>query len=329
MAFTTTPDILEKKVPTQQDKERRPVLVLAGPTAVGKTDLSIKLAKHLNGEIVSADSMQVYRGMDIGTAKISKEEMDGVVHHLIDIQDVKSRYNVVDFYHDAMACLHDICHRGKLPIVVGGTGFYLRALLKGPPPGPPSKPDLRERLEEQLDRIGTQAMYDSLFDIDPVYASTISTNDKQKIIRALEIISLTGGTVSSLPQEKDPDEDVYDFKCYFLTRPRPELYERIEKRCEKMLEKGFIEELEKLDKMGIRENSSAKEAIGYRQGLEFLDSKRSLEDFMFFKQNFVTSSKKYVKRQFTWFKKEKEFTWLDLSAEKEDTIIEKIVKAVL
>jgi tRNA dimethylallyltransferase len=236
---------------------------------------------------------------------------------------------VVDFYNDAMACLHDITHRGKLPIVVGGTGFYLRALLKGPPPGPPSKPDLRERLEEQLDRVGTQAMFDSLFDLDPVYASTISNNDKQKIIRALEIISLTGTAVSSLPQEKDPEEDVYDFKCYFLTRPRDELYKRIEKRCEKMLESGFIEELERLDKLGIRENSSAKEAIGYRQGLEYLDSKRTLEDFLFFKQSFVASSKKYVKRQFTWFKKEPQFEWLDLSADTEDKIIEKIVKAVL
>jgi len=329
MVSLTTPDVLLKKTFLEPAAPKKKVVVLAGPTAVGKTDFSLKLAEALNGEIVSADSMQVYRGMDIGTAKATLAERTRIPHHLIDIIDVKQRFNVVDFYHEAMACLQDITRRGKLPIVVGGTGFYIRALLKGPPPGPPSKPELREKLEEQLDRMGVQAMYDCLYDLDPTYASTISTNDKQKILRALEIISVTGINVSSLPQSKDPEEDIFDFYCYFLYRPKEEIHQRIEKRCEKMFEMGFMDELERLDRSGIRENSSAREAIGYRQGLEFLDSKRTLDDFRFFKEKFLTASRQYVKRQFTWFKKEPDFMWFDLSSAPEEAFIGQILKAIL
>lgn len=327
--ITAPPDVELKKIASLKDKKRFKVIVLAGPTAVGKTAFSIKLAHALKGEIVSADSMQVYRGMDIGTAKVTPEEMSHIPHHLIDILEVRTKYNVVDFYHDAMAALSDICRRGKIPIVVGGTGFYIRALIKGPPPGPPSQPEIRERLEEQLDRIGVQAMYDALYDIDPTYASTISSNDKQKILRALEIISVTGLNVSSLPLAKDPDEDIFDFHCYFLTRSKQELHKRVELRCDKMLEAGFMQEVERLTQGGILENSSAKEAIGYRQAIEFLESKRSLEDFRFFKEKFIIASRQYIKRQFTWFKKEADFKWIDLDAHSDDELIESILKAIL
>jgi tRNA dimethylallyltransferase len=329
MTLSTPPDVELRKIKNHDHQVRKKVVVLSGPTGVGKTAFSIKLAKAINGEIVSADSMQVYRHMDIGTAKASKSELNEVPHHLIDILDVKQKYNVVDFYHDAMAALLDISHRGKVPIVVGGTGFYIRSLLQGPPPGPPSKPELREKLEEQLDRVGVQAMYDSLYDLDPTYASTISINDKQKILRALEIIAVTGINVSNLPQAKDPDEDVFDFLCFFLHRPKEELHKRVELRCEKMLEEGFLKEVESLIEEGLLENSSAKEAIGYRQGIEFLDSKRTLEDFRFFKEKFIVASRKYIKRQFTWFRKEPEFSWIDLATAKEDKLIEEILKAVL
>jgi tRNA dimethylallyltransferase len=329
MASSTTPDVEFRKIQKNHDIIRKKVVILSGPTGVGKTAFSIKLAKALNGEIISADSMQVYKGMDIGTAKASHSELKEVPHHLIDILDVKQKYNVVDFYHDAMAALSDICHKGKVPIVVGGTGFYIRALLKGPPPGPPSKPELRAKLEEQLDRIGVESMYDSLYDLDPTYASTISNNDKQKILRALEIIAVTGLNVSSLPLQKEPEEDVYDFLCYFLYRPKPELHQRVQIRSESMLDAGFMEEIERLVKGGLLENSSAKEAIGYRQGIEYLDSPRSLEDYRHFKEKFIIASKKYIKRQFTWFKKEPEFSWIDLSAVSEDELISQILKAVL
>jgi tRNA dimethylallyltransferase len=329
MTLFSTPDIKPKFEIKKPPQKRHKVIVLSGPTGVGKTALSLDLAQAVNGEIVSADSMQVYKGMDIGTAKATLEERMKVPHHLIDILDVTQKYNVVDFYHDATAALIDISHRGKVPIVVGGTGFYIRALLKGPPPGPPSKPELREKLEEQLDRVGVQAMYDSLYDIDPTYATTISSNDKQKILRALEIIAVTGLNVSSLPQQKDVDEDVFDFHCFFLHRPKEELHKRVEIRCEKMLEQGFIEEVEKLVQNGLLENSSAKEAIGYRQAIEFLDSRRTLEDFRFFKEKFIVASRKYIKRQFTWFKKEPEFEWVDLSIVPEAQLIDRIKKAVL
>lgn len=329
MTISSTPELKPQFEIIQPPLKRHKVVVLSGPTGVGKTSLSLELASAINGEIVSADSMQVYKGMDIGTAKATLQERMQVAHHLIDILDVSQKYNVVDFYHDAMAALSDICHRGKVPIVVGGTGFYIRALLKGPPPGPPSKPELREKLEEQLDRVGVQAMYDSLYDIDPTYALTISTNDKQKILRALEIIAVTGLNVSSLPQQKDADEDIFDFYCYFLHRPKDELHKRIELRCEAMLESGFIEEVEGLIQKGLLENSSAKEAIGYRQAIEFLDSRRTLEDFRFFKEKFIIASRKYIKRQFTWFKKEPEFEWVDLSLIDNQEFIERIKKAVL
>lgn len=329
MTVSSPPDVQLQKIPVKSDQKRHRVVILAGPTGVGKTAFSLELAKAINGEIVSADSMQVYKGMDIGTAKATLEEQKQVPHHLIDILDVRQKYNVVDFYHDAMAALSDITHRGKVPIVVGGTGFYIRALMKGPPPGPPSKPELREKLEEQLDRIGVKAMYDSLYDVDPTYASTISTNDKQKILRALEIIAVTGLNVSSLPTQKDADEDVFDFCCYFLHRPKPELHQRVELRCEKMLEEGFIEEVERLVKTGLLDNSSAKEAIGYRQAIDFLESKRTLEDYRFFKEKFIIASRKYIKRQFTWFKKEPEFEWVDLSSINTTDLILKITKAIL
>lgn len=329
MTLASTPIVKPVYDIKEPPQKKYKVVVLSGPTGVGKTALSLDLANAINGEIVSADSMQVYKGMDIGTAKATLEERMRVPHHLIDILDVEQKYNVVDFYHDAMAALSDICHRGKVPIVVGGTGFYIRALLKGPPPGPPSKPELREKLEEQLDRIGVQAMYDSLYDVDPTYAATISSNDKQKILRALEIIAVTGLNVSSLPQQKDADEDVFDFFCYFIHRPKPELHQRVELRCEKMLEEGFLEEVEKLIKKGLLDNSSAKEAIGYRQAIEFLDSRRSLEDFRYFKEKFIVASRKYIKRQFTWFKKEPEFQWVDLSQTSEQQLIQQIKKAVL
>jgi tRNA dimethylallyltransferase len=329
MLFSTTPSVEVQKNLLKSDFIKKKVVVLAGPTGVGKTEFSLKLAHALNGEIVSCDSMQVYKGMDIGTAKATLAQRLEVPHHLIDILDVTQQYNVVDFYNDAMACLADITHRGKVPIVVGGTGFYIRALLKGPPAGPPSKPELRAKLEEQLDRIGVQGMYDSLYDVDPVYASTISVKDKQKILRALEIIAVTGVNVSGLPRQKEVDEDVFSFLCYFLHRPKQELHQRVEARCEHMLEQKFLEEVKELMAQGILQNSSAKEAIGYRQGIEFLESKRTLEDFRYFKQKFMIASKKYIKRQFTWFKKEPDFEWVDLSLLGQEVLISQIVKAVL
>lgn len=302
----------ERQLTEQLQKPKKRVVVLAGPTAVGKSSLALSLAKVCHGEIISADSMQVYRGMDIGTAKPSKDERQEIPHHLIDVCDVSDSFNVVDFYYEARHCCQVALGRESIPLVVGGSGFYLHSLLYGPPSGPPSVPELRQILEEECDRLGSEALYERLKRLDPQYANTISKNDKQKIVRALEIVTLTGKKVSKLSWKSRCKPQNYDFRCWFLFRPRESLYKRIDQRCEEMVTAGFLDEVKALDKQGLRTNSSAAQAIGYRQALEFLDSRQTKEDYRHFMDAFKQASRNYAKRQFTWFKKEPLFRWLDL-----------------
>jgi len=290
---------------------RKKVIVLSGPTATGKTDLSLEIADILGGEIISADSMQVYREMNIGTAKVTLEEQKRVPHHLIDIRNVNESFNVAEFYTEAHKALKDILMRGKVPIVVGGTGFYLHAFLYGPPPGPTSSPEVRQYLEEQIKERGVEALYQKLSEIDPDYAKQISKNDRHKIVRALEIITITKKKVSDFPKPEKTSEH-YDFRCWFIYYPKEILYPRIEMRCDAMIQSGFIEEVRHLEKKGLRENNSASQAIGYRQCLEYLDTEQTDEDFEEFIWNFKRASRQYAKRQFTWFRKEKDFRWLNL-----------------
>ena len=180
----------QKQLTSQLQKPKKKVLVITGPTAVGKSMLALPLAEMMRGEIVSADSMQVYRGMDIGTAKPTKEERARVPHHLIDIRNLNENFNVVDFYYEARHCCQTILARETLPIIVGGSGFYLHSLIYGPPCGPPSVPELRKALEEELQQLGPDRLYERLLQLDTQYAHTITKNDKQKIIRALEIVTL-------------------------------------------------------------------------------------------------------------------------------------------
>ena len=292
-------------------ESRRKVIVLAGPTATGKTDLSLKIAEILDGEIISADSMQVYREMDIGTAKVSLEEQKRVAHHLINIRNIDESFNVAEFYDEAHKALEDILRRRKVPIVVGGTGFYLHAFLYGPPQGPSSSPEIRQLLEEQANKRGIEVLYQKLSEIDPQYARQISQNDRHKIIRALEIISITKEKVSDIPKlEKDSEH--YDFRCWFIYYPKQILYPRIEMRCDAMIQQGFIEEVTRLDRKGLRKNASASQAIGYRQCLQYLETDRSDEHFEEFVWNLKKACRQYAKRQLTWFRKEKDFRWLNL-----------------
>ncbi|MFQ5730302.1 MAG: tRNA (adenosine(37)-N6)-dimethylallyltransferase MiaA [Waddliaceae bacterium] len=288
------------------------VIVLAGPTACGKTDFSLELAKEIQGEIVSADSMQVYFGMDIGTAKAPLEARKQVPHYLIDIRNITDSFNVVDFYYEARQCCQEIHRRGAIPIVVGGSGFYLHSLLYGPPSGPPSVPELRKSLEEEMEKCGTEALFERLRKLDPQYASTITKNDKQKIIRALEIMTLSGQQVSKLSWKGRKKPQNFDFRCWFLYRPKEKLYSRIEKRCEEMMAQGFLEEVRKLKEEGLEENPSASQAIGYRQALEFLKTEKDSADYCHFLETFKQASRKFAKRQFTWFRREPLFRWLDL-----------------
>lgn len=284
----------------------------------------MSLAELNRGEIISADSMQVYRGMDIGTAKVTKEERERVPHHLIDIRDINDSFNVVDFYYEARHCCQIVLGHENIPLIVGGSGFYLHSLLYGPPSGPPSVPELRKSLEDEADRLGSEFLYEKLQQLDPQYAATITKHDKQKIVRAMEIITLTGKKVSKLSWKGRRKPQNYDFRCWFLHRPKEILYHRIDKRCDQMIKEGFMEEVIQLDKHGLRQNSSAMQAIGYRQALEFLDSKQSKEDYKRFVETFKQASRKYAKRQFTWFRQEPLFRWLDLDMHDPEVAMEMI-----
>lgn len=314
---------LKKK--EDQSTKKKKVIVIAGPTGVGKTKMSIAIAKIIGGEIISADSMQIYKGMDIGTAKATAEERALVPHHLIDICHISDSFNVVEFYNRANCVCQDILLREKVPIVVGGSGFYIHSLLYGPPQGPPSIFEVRQELERQMEEMGPEVLYERLQMIDPDYAMTITENDRHKIVRALEIISITKRPVSELPKAETIQEQ-YDYRCWFLYFPKDSLYPRIELRCEEMLEKGFIEEVEKLEKEGLRENHSASQAIGYRQCLEFLKTSRTLADRERFISDFKKATRHYVKRQFTWFRKEPYFRFVDLSEIEPERAIEYILQ---
>jgi tRNA dimethylallyltransferase len=289
----------------------RRVIVLAGPTGVGKTPLSLTLAQALGGEVVSADSVQVYRGMDIGTAKATVQERAQVPHHLIDLVDVTQPFNVVDFFYEATRCLDMILARGRVPIVVGGSGFWIHALLYGPPSGPAPDPELRSQLNEALERLGIAACYERLQKGDPEYAATVSPNDRAKIIRGLEILTLTGRKVSDFAWRDREVSHQYQFHCWFLDCDRYTLYPRLNQRCEQMVANGLIEEVRRLDAEGLRTNPSAARAIGYRQTLEFLETEQSPDQFRDYLQKFQSAMRHYAKRQWTWFRREPLFEQLD------------------
>lgn len=293
---------------------RRKVIIIAGPTACGKTDLGISIAKAVGGEIISCDSMQLYRGADIGSAKPTPEQLREVPHHLINIRNIDEPFNVVDFYREAKEAYEKIVLRGGVPILVGGAGFYMQTFMCGPPQGPPSDQEVRRRLESDCDKFGPEMLYDKLSEIDPDYAQSITFQDRHKIIRALEIMTISGKKVTEIPKPslEDLPRNIH-FHCWFTYYPKPILYERIEERCDEMIEKGLIEEVINLREVGLLENPPAAKSIGYRQALEFLESAQTEEDWQEFVTSFKRFSRQYAKRQFTWFRKEALFRWLDLS----------------
>jgi tRNA dimethylallyltransferase len=313
----------EKILPRSKKKK---VIILSGPTAVGKTSLSLTIAKAIGGEIISADSMQVYRGMDIGTAKVSLEERRQIPHHLIDSRDLDESFNVVEFYQEACQAIKEVFSKGGVPIIVGGTGFYIHSLIYGPPNGPPSVPSLRNDLERQMEEKGADALYEQLKAADPTYAATITPRDRHKIIRALEIMAITHQQVSGLPSPSTENIDLYDFRCWFVYMPREILYPRIEQRCDLMIADGFIEEVLRLEKEGLSKNPVACQAIGYRQALEYLNSEKTPADWERFVTEFKQASRRYAKRQFTWFRREPLFRWLNLEKTGGETAAEMIIQ---
>ncbi len=302
-----------RKEPQEAPKRPKPkVLLIAGPTACGKSDFAMMFAKKMGGEIISGDSMQIYRGLDIGTAKPTKEEQLEISHHLIDACDVTESFTAFDFHKQASHIAKAIVERKNTPFVVGGSGFYLHTLIYGPPAGPPPNPEVRQRLESEMTELGAEKMYERLKELDPVYAQGITYNDKHKIVRALEIMTVTDKKVSDIPWKGRTTCSEFDFRCWFLHRPKEVLYQRIEKRCHKMIEAGFLDEVERMEGQGLRQNSAAAQAIGYRQALDYLSSARTPEDYNKFVYDFLLASRHYAKRQFTWFRREPLFRWLDV-----------------
>ncbi|MGX6441848.1 tRNA (adenosine(37)-N6)-dimethylallyltransferase MiaA [Neobacillus sp. K501] len=288
---------------------KQKLLVLIGPTAVGKTKLSIELAKQFNGEIISGDSMQIYRGMDIGTAKIKVEEMEGITHHLIDIKEPDESFSVADFQQLVRAKIAEISSRGKLPMIVGGTGLYIQSVIYDYQFSAVGADDaVRLQLEERAKAIGNEALHDELTKIDPESAAQIHPNNVRRVIRALEIYQSTGKIMSEYQKEQQLDL-LYDTALIGLTMERDHLYERINTRVELMLEEGLIEEVSRLHKHGLR-NCQSIQAIGYKEIYDYLDGKSTLTDAVeLLKQN----SRRYAKRQLTWFRNKMEVEWFDMT----------------
>ncbi len=306
------------------------VLLLSGPTSVGKTQIALFLAEKLNGEIISADSVQVYTGMDIGTAKVSLKDRMRIPHHLIDIRHIQESFNVIDFYYETKQLCKAILKRNKVPIIVGGTGFYFSVFLSGPPLGPASIPDLRLQLELEKEKYGLECLFQRLQELDPEYACNITSRDHHKIIRALEIIIITGKKVSEHKWERQQVANSNFSSCaWFIYEPKDLLFKKIEQRCHLMMEQGFLDEVRYLMTSGILCNSTAARAIGYKQWLSFLIEGEPKEEFNSYFEQFVRASKKYVKRQFTWFKKQPIFKWLNIHGLSLEEVAELISKDFL
>ena len=289
--------------------EKKPLIILTGPTAAGKTALSIALAKACNGEIISADSMQVYRHMDIGTAKIKPEEMQGVPHYLIDEYEPEDAFNVVEFQKRAKACIDDITARNKVPVIVGGTGFYIQSVLYDIQ-FEDAEEDLsyRHELEALAEAEGPQKLHQMLEQVDAEAARQIHYNNVKKVIRALEYHAQTGGKISEHNEEQRQNTSPYNFAYFVLTMDRQKLYTRIEKRIDQMLEEGLVDEVRGLMAKGYTKDMVSMQGIGYKEMLRYLDGEYSLEDAV---EKVKQESRRFAKRQLTWFRREKEVIWID------------------
>ncbi len=291
------------------------VIVVAGPTASGKTRLSIELAEKLNGEIVSADSMQIYKRMDIGTAKATKEETSRVPHHMLDVAEPGEDYSVARYVEDASRCCDDIIARGKIPVITGGTGLYIDSLLSGRNFAARQDSDdtLREDLLREFDEVGGEEMLRRLHEVDPERAEKLNAGDKRRIVRALEIYKLTGITATEHDRRTQALPKAYD-ACYFVLnfKDRADLYSRIDRRVDIMEQQGLFKEVEELLASGLPESCTAMQAIGYKEVVSALKGEISKKDALdLIKQ----SSRRYAKRQLTWFRKNKDACWIEFDKE--------------
>ena len=285
------------------------VIVICGPTASGKTALSIELAKRINGEVVSADSMQIYDEMSIGTAKPDEEEMQGIKHYLIGNVSPTNRYSVSDYKSDAMNAIEEIINKNKMPIVVGGTGLYVNSLIYGID-YPEVKTDLeyREELEKIAKKEGLKHLYEKAKQIDPEAAKNISENDKKRIIRILEIYKETGKTKTQLEIESRKNGVPYDYRVFAINMPREILYDRINRRVDIMIERGLIDEVKQLYEKYGEELRTAVQGIGYKEVIDYLNGVYSKEEMV---EKIKMETRRYAKRQLTWFRKIQDIIWID------------------
>jgi tRNA dimethylallyltransferase len=286
-----------------------PLLVIAGPTAVGKSQVALQVAAALGGEIVSADSVQVYRGLDIGTSKASLEERRLVPHHLLDIADPRENYTVADFQRDAREAVERIQARGRLPVLVGGTGLYIRALLRGFAFGETGEDEsLRLKLNEEAELHGPEVLHERLAAVDPAAAAKIHPRDLRRLLRALEVFTRSRRPIS-LQRLDTAGSSGYDVLMFVLNRPREQLYQRIEQRVETMLGEGLVEEVRGLLCGGVPAGCKAMQSLGYRQIVACLQGTMTLPAAV---ELIKRDTRRYAKRQLTWFRSEPEAFWIDL-----------------
>lgn len=303
------------------------LIILAGPTAVGKTDNSIRLAKAVNGEIISADSMQVYKRMDIGSAKIMSEEMQGIQHYLIDVLEPTEEFNIVRFQTMAKEAMAEIYGKGKIPILVGGTGFYIQSLLYDIEFKEEEEANiqLREELQRFADENGKEALHERLKAVDPESAEAIPAGNVKRVIRALEFYETHHEKISAHNAEQAEKESPYNYAFFVLTDDRKLLYERIEKRIDIMLEKGLIDEVKALQAEGLNRNFISMQGLGYKEILAYLEGEISLEEAVYILKR---DTRHFAKRQITWFKREKDVKWLNKSefGHNDDAVFEEMMR---
>ena len=304
---------------------KKPLIVLTGPTAAGKTELSIALAKKLNGAIISADSMQVYKYMNIGSAKIRPEEMQGVRHYLVDVLDPREEFHVARFQQMAKEAMDEIYRNGQLPIVVGGTGFYIQALLKDIDFDESSgELPCRKELEETARREGGAVLYERLKQVDPESAEAIHPNNVKRVIRALEFYQETGQPISLHNKEQKEKQPPYTYAYFVLNDDRARLYERIDRRVDRMVEHGLVEEVRWLKEHGYDRSLVSMQGLGYKELFPYLDGTCSLEEAV---EIIKRDTRHFAKRQITWFKREPDVIWLNQQEFGYDK--EKILKRML
>lgn len=304
---------------------KKPLIILTGPTAVGKTKLSIALAKAVDGEIISADSMQVYRHMDIGSAKITRDEMDGIPHHLIDVLDPKEEFHVAKFQQMAKAAMEKIYENGKIPILTGGTGFYIQAVVKDIDFSEETEESpIRKELEQIAQEQGAHRLHQMLSLADPESAEKIHENNVKRVIRALEYYRLTGEKISQHNEREAAKISPYQTAYFVLNDERERLYQRIDARVDQMLEDGLVQEVQKLASMGCTKEMVSMQGLGYKELLTWLSGECSYEEAIYILKR---DTRHFAKRQLTWFKREKDVVWVN--KQEFDYNEDKILKYIL